>query len=84
MTAPVHFAVINDFYGAYSEANACCGNNFRRRKALTGDPREVTCRECLTLMGYEPVAVEQLTIVRPEPAEQIVEVEHLGEGRIAA
>ncbi len=49
-----HYAIINDF-GLYAETNACCGNNFRRRKRLTDDPAEVTCKQCRELAGFEPI-----------------------------
>jgi hypothetical protein len=68
MTArPVHYAVESGGILGSTETHACCGNDFRRTKKLTDDPREVTCANCLTLMGYEPVPVEQLTDAQPEP-----------------
>jgi hypothetical protein len=66
VSRPIHYAVTSDF-GLYEDRNACCGDNFAREKTLTDDAREVTCAKCLTLMGYEPVPVEQLTDVHPEP-----------------
>lgn len=62
MSALVHFAVVTDF-GLYADRNACCGNNFSRRKKLTDDPADVTCAECRALCGFG----EQLTEVRGDP-----------------
>jgi hypothetical protein len=53
----VHYAVINDF-GLYADRNACCGNNFSRRKKLTDDPDKVTCRTCRELCGFPDAAAE--------------------------
>jgi hypothetical protein len=58
VTAAVHFKIVNDF-GLYSDTNAACGNNFRRKKQLTDDPALVTCRECLTLCGFEDARIEE-------------------------
>lgn len=58
MTAHVHFEVVNDF-GLYSDVNAACGNNFRRKKRLTDDPAQVTCPECLTLCGFNVERIEE-------------------------
>jgi hypothetical protein len=68
MPRAIHYAVTSYLLGEYEpEEVAVCGNDFSRSKKLTDDVREVTCATCLTLMGYEPVPVEQLTHVEPEP-----------------
>lgn len=53
----------------WPDARPACGGDFHRRKALTDDPAKVTCRQCRELCGFD---------------EQLVEVEHLEPGRIAA
>jgi hypothetical protein len=76
MSAPVHFAVTND-WGLYADRNACCGNNFHRRKKLTDDPAKVDCPECRALCGFE---AEQ-TILGHTADEWTVEVKELPNGR---
>jgi hypothetical protein len=66
MTARIHYAVTNDF-GLYADDNAACGDNFSRRKKLTDDWRKVTCPTCLTLLGIEAAAPDQLTVCEPDP-----------------
>ena len=34
---------------------------------MTTDEREVTCRKCLTALGYDAAPVEQLTVCEPDP-----------------
>jgi hypothetical protein len=66
MSILVHYGIESD-NGVWAEMVPVCGYDFKRRKKLTDDFSGVTCRECLTLMGYEAVPVEQLTDVQPEP-----------------
>jgi hypothetical protein len=35
--------------------------------AMTDDEAEVTCRRCLTVLGYEAAPVERLTVCLPDP-----------------
>jgi hypothetical protein len=64
----LHYAIESD-NGIWTETVPVCGNDFRRTKKLTDDWTAVTCRKCRELCGFD---------------EQIVEVERLGPGRIAA
>jgi len=76
----LHYAVESEMFGPYeTETRACCGNDFRRTKKLTDDWRKVTCRTCRELCGFPDAAAEYA-----DSMEQLVEVEHLGPGRIAA
>jgi hypothetical protein len=63
----LHYAVESDGMGGSTETHACCGSDFRRRKLLTDDWRQVTCPACLQLMGIEAAPMEQLTEVHGDP-----------------
>jgi hypothetical protein len=63
----LHYEVESGGMGGSTETHACCGNDFRRRKRLTEDWREVTCPKCLQLMGIEAAPIEQLTVCEPDP-----------------
>lgn len=70
MSARLHYAVGTDMCGEW-EMVPVCGNDFRRAKKLTDDPAKVTCRECLTLCGFDAVPAEQLTVCQPEPIRRV-------------
>lgn len=38
-----------------------------REVEMTTDDAQVTCRRCLTALGYEAAPVEQLTVVQSDP-----------------
>lgn len=60
--ARVHFRVEVLYDTTWGPA---CG--FAAAGRLTEDESEVTCRKCLTALGYEPVPVDQLTDAVPPP-----------------
>lgn len=64
-------AEVEVLYGTLYQP-AC--ENAAGRDALTGKPVEmttddaqVTCRKCLSALGYEAAPVEQLTVCQPDP-----------------
>lgn len=62
----LHFAVSTDMV-TWDGARPVCGNDFRHVKILTDDPAQVTCRQCLTLCGFDAAADDQLTVNEPDP-----------------
>lgn len=71
MTRPVHFE-IEVLYGTLYQP--ACENQrgidaFSRtgKVEMTIDPEQVTCRKCLTALGYEAAPIEQTTLVESDP-----------------
>jgi hypothetical protein len=62
MTRLVHFEVEVLYETTVGPA---CGYNAAGK--LTDDLADVTCRSCLTLLGYEAAPVERLTVCEPDP-----------------
>lgn len=63
MSRPVHFEVEVLYDTTFT--TACGAKNTGRN--VTVDDAQVTCRRCLSALGYEPAPLGQTTLVEGDP-----------------